>query len=105
MDDVSSIVHVYCHASYVSDDVGVDAYLLVHRYRYMLEAFIDKIRGRNPEYWFDAQDSITNLEWVDAVYKEVRHIIMSLVPIAFRFVSRTFGASLLTSPPFFHRPG
>jgi hypothetical protein len=102
---VSSIVRVYCHASYVSDDVGVDAYLLVHRYRYMLEAFIDKIRGRNPEYWFDAQDSITNLEWVEAVYKEVRSIIMSLVPIAFRFVSRTFGASLLTSPPFFHRPG
>ena len=102
---MSSIVCVYCHASYISDDVGVDAYLLVHRYRYMLEAFIDKIRGRNPEYWFDAQDSITNLEWVEAVYKEVRHFIMSLVPIVFRFVSRTFGASLLTSPPFFHRLG
>jgi hypothetical protein len=99
LDDVSSIVRVYCHASYVSDDVGV-----VHRYRYMLEAFVDKIRGRDPEHWFDAQDSITNLEWIEAVYKEVRHIIMSLVPIAFRFVSRTFGASLLT-PPFFHRPG
>jgi hypothetical protein len=101
VDDVSSIVRVYCHASYVSDD---DAYPLVHRYRYMLEAFIDEIRGRNPEHWFDAQDSITNLEWVEAVYKEVRHIIMPLAPIAFRFVSRTFGASLLT-PPFFHRPG
>jgi predicted dehydrogenase len=39
-------------------------------YRYMLEAFVDKIRGRDPEHWFDAQDSITNLEWVEAVYKE-----------------------------------
>ena len=54
-----------------SDDVGV-----VRRYRYMLEAFVDKIRGRDPEHWFDAQDSITNLEWVEAVYKEVSYNIM-----------------------------
>ncbi|KAH9052591.1 NAD-P-binding protein [Lactarius vividus] len=29
-------------------------------YRYQLEAF----------HWYDAQDSITNLEWIEAVYKE-----------------------------------
>ena len=45
--------------------------LRTHRYRYQLEAFIDKIRGRDPEHWVDAQDSITNLEWIEAVYKEV----------------------------------
>ena len=56
---------------HLSDDVGV-----VRRYRYMLEAFVDKIRGRDPEHWFDAQDSITNLEWVEAVYKEVSHNII-----------------------------
>ncbi|KAI9450762.1 NAD-P-binding protein [Russula earlei] len=39
-------------------------------YRYQLEAFIDKLRGRNPENWIDAQDSIANLEWVEAIYKE-----------------------------------
>ncbi|KAH9000095.1 NAD-P-binding protein [Lactarius akahatsu] len=39
-------------------------------YRYQLEAFIDKLRGRTPEHWYDAQDSITNLEWIEAVYKE-----------------------------------
>ncbi|KAH9042291.1 NAD-P-binding protein [Lactarius hengduanensis] len=39
-------------------------------YRYQLEAFVDKLRGRTPEHWYDAQDSITNLEWIEAVYKE-----------------------------------
>ena len=46
----------------------------VCRYRYQLEAFVDKLRGRDPEHWFDAQDSITNMEWIEAIYKEVgRH--------------------------------
>jgi hypothetical protein len=55
----------------------------VCRYRYQLEAFVDKLRGRNPEHWFDAQDSITNMEWIEAIYKEVgRHI-----PMTFQLVS------------------
>jgi len=45
----------------------------VSRYRYQLEAFIDKLRGRNPEHWCDAQDSITNMQWIEAIYKEVGH--------------------------------
>ena len=48
----------------------------VHRYRYQLEAFIDKLRGRTPEHWYDAQDSITNMEWIEAVYKEVSRPIL-----------------------------
>jgi hypothetical protein len=78
----------------------------VHRYRYQLEAFVDKLRGRDPEHWFDAQDSITNLEWIEAVYKEVGHNIISLVPTAFQFVyyiSRTSGA--LTHVPFLSQTG
>jgi predicted dehydrogenase len=39
-------------------------------YRYQLEAFVDKVRGRTPEHWYDAQDSIANMEWVEAVYNE-----------------------------------
>jgi len=39
-------------------------------YRYQLEAFIDKLRGRNPEHWHDAQDSITNMQWIEAIYNE-----------------------------------
>ena len=57
------------------------------RYRYQLEAFVDKLRGRDPEHWFDAQDSITNMEWIEAIYKEVGYTIMSPLPIAFQLVS------------------
>jgi hypothetical protein len=49
-----------------------------HRYRYQLEAFIDKLRGRTPEHWHDAQDSISNIEWIEAVYKEVCRLVSSL---------------------------
>ena len=45
--------------------------MCVRRYRYQLEAFMDKVRGRTPEHWYDAQDSITNMEWIEAVYQEV----------------------------------
>jgi hypothetical protein len=41
------------------------------------------MRGRDPEHWFDAEDSITNMEWIEAIYKEVGHIIMPFVPTAF----------------------
>jgi hypothetical protein len=50
----------------------------VCRYRYQLEAFIDKLRGRNPEHWHDAQDSITNMQWIEAIYNEVGDIILPL---------------------------
>jgi hypothetical protein len=77
----------------------------VHRYRYQLEAFVDKLRGRDPEHWFDAQDSITNLEWIEAVYKEVGHNITCSHWISIHiYTPRTFGASLLTSP-FFSQTG
>ena len=58
----------------------------VCRYRYQLEAFVDKLRGRDPEHWFDAEDSITNMEWIEAIYKEVSHIML-FVPIARHLVS------------------
>ena len=63
----------------------------MHSYRYELEAFVDKIRGRDPEHWMDAQDSITNMEWIEAIYKEVCRVIMSLVPVAFQSVSTSDG--------------
>jgi hypothetical protein len=61
------------------------------RYRYQLEAFIDKLRGRDPEHWFDAQDSIANMEWIEAMYKEVGHSILSLVLIALQLASTRMG--------------
>ena len=73
-----------CHRFPLSDDVGMRAH--VCRYRYQLEAFVDKLRGRDPEHWFDAEDSITNMEWIEAIYKEVSHIML-FVPIARHLVS------------------
>jgi hypothetical protein len=62
-----------CHTYHVlkTSALCVRAY----RYRYQLEAFVDKLRGRDPEHWFDAQDSIANMEWIEAMYKEVGHIL------------------------------
>ncbi len=59
----------------------------VCRYRYQLEAFIDKLRGRNPEHWHDAQDSITNMQWIEAIYNEVGDIILPLTHITFSSAS------------------
>ncbi|TFY74049.1 hypothetical protein EWM64_g9963, partial [Hericium alpestre] len=38
-------------------------------YRFQLEALVDKIRGRTPQHWFDAEDSIANMQWIERVYE------------------------------------
>ncbi|KAA1469097.1 NAD(P)-binding protein [Dentipellis sp. KUC8613] len=38
-------------------------------YRFQLEAFVDKVRGRTPQHWFDGADSIANLTWIEHVYE------------------------------------
>jgi hypothetical protein len=73
-------------------------------YRYQLEAFIDEVRGRTPEHWYDAQDSIVNMQWIEAVYREVGPVVLLLVlslspwsPCSVKGSS----AVLLTSASFF----
>ncbi|KZW02290.1 NAD(P)-binding protein [Exidia glandulosa HHB12029] len=39
-------------------------------YRYQLEAFVDKIRGREPDYWMSAEDSIKQMEAVEMIYRK-----------------------------------
>ncbi|KAI0344542.1 NAD(P)-binding protein [Trametopsis cervina] len=39
-------------------------------YRYQLEAFIDKVRGREPERWVSEEESIATMEWVEKVYEQ-----------------------------------
>ncbi|GLB41493.1 putative NAD binding Rossmann fold oxidoreductase [Lyophyllum shimeji] len=39
-------------------------------YRYQLEAFVDKVRGREPAHWVTNQDSILQMETIDEVYKK-----------------------------------
>jgi len=37
-------------------------------YRYQLEAFVDKVRGREPHFWYTPEDSIKQMELVEQVY-------------------------------------
>ncbi|KAH7885240.1 NAD(P)-binding protein [Phlebopus sp. FC_14] len=39
-------------------------------YRYQLEAFVDKVRGRTPQTWMSSEDSIANMEWIEKIYEE-----------------------------------
>ncbi|KAL0566394.1 hypothetical protein V5O48_015618 [Marasmius crinis-equi] len=39
-------------------------------YRYQLEAFMDKLKGRTPQTWVEKEDSITNMEWIEKVYEK-----------------------------------
>jgi hypothetical protein len=41
-------------------------------YRYQLEAFIDKLKGRTPQTWITPEDSIENIKWIEEVYAKVR---------------------------------
>lgn len=39
-------------------------------YRYQLEAFVDKVRGREPAHWVTNQESVFQMESIDEVYKK-----------------------------------
>ncbi|KAG1812657.1 NAD(P)-binding protein [Suillus variegatus] len=39
-------------------------------YRYQLEAFVDKVKGRTPQTWVSPEDSIANMEWIEKIYEE-----------------------------------
>ncbi|KAG5634295.1 hypothetical protein H0H81_002506 [Sphagnurus paluster] len=40
-------------------------------YRYQLEAFVDRVKGRTPQTWVDRDDSIANMHWIEEVYAKV----------------------------------
>ncbi|KAF9047840.1 hypothetical protein BJ165DRAFT_1468439 [Panaeolus papilionaceus] len=40
-------------------------------YRYQLEAFVDRVREREPRTWYEKSDSVQNLEWVGEVYRKL----------------------------------
>ncbi|KAI0663895.1 NAD binding oxidoreductase [Cubamyces menziesii] len=39
-------------------------------YRYQLEAFVDKTRGREPPHWITLESSIAQMETIDAIYEK-----------------------------------
>lgn len=38
-------------------------------YRWQLEAFVDKVRGKEPPCWVDNEDSVLQMESIDEIYK------------------------------------
>ncbi|KAF8637606.1 hypothetical protein AX17_002675 [Amanita inopinata Kibby_2008] len=38
-------------------------------YRYQLEAFVDKLRGRVPQTWLDKEDAVSNIGWIERIYE------------------------------------
>ncbi|KAI0822503.1 NAD binding oxidoreductase [Trametes gibbosa] len=38
-------------------------------YRYQLEAFVDKVRGRAPAHWVTLESSVAQMETIDAIYE------------------------------------
>ncbi|KAL1940282.1 hypothetical protein VTO73DRAFT_9234 [Trametes versicolor] len=39
-------------------------------YRYQLEAFVDKVRGREPVHWVTLESSVAQMETIDAIYEK-----------------------------------
>lgn len=45
---------------------------LLCSYRYQLEAFVDKVRGRTPQSWTAAEEPVNQLKAVEQIYLKVR---------------------------------
>ena len=39
-------------------------------YRYQLEQFVDRVKGRKTNFWVDHEDSVRNTELVDMAYEK-----------------------------------
>jgi len=39
-------------------------------YRYQLEAFVDKVKGRTPQTWLEKDDAVSNMEWIERIYEK-----------------------------------
>jgi predicted dehydrogenase len=37
-------------------------------YRFQLEAFVDRVHGKEPATWISEEDSIANMAWIEAIY-------------------------------------
>ena len=43
----------------------------------MLEAFVDKVRGRTPQTWISEEDTLANMKTIEMVYENVSNPIAS----------------------------
>lgn len=44
-------------------------------YRYQLEFFVDKVKGRQPRLWMDGEDSTANMKWIEKIYEKVSFVL------------------------------
>ncbi|KAG6869203.1 hypothetical protein C0993_009066 [Termitomyces sp. T159_Od127] len=44
-------------------------------YRFQLEAFVDRVKGRPVQTWVDREDSIANMHWIEQIYAKVCHAL------------------------------
>lgn len=40
-------------------------------YRYQLEEFVNKLKGRTPKVWITPEDTVANMEWIEKIYEKV----------------------------------
>ncbi len=50
---------------------------MIFRYRYQLEAFVDKVRGRDTANWHEPAKSISGLETIERVYTKVNSMALA----------------------------
>ncbi|KAJ3762072.1 NAD(P)-binding protein [Lentinula raphanica] len=61
-------VYKFADAHFESNsNLGEDWWLT---YRYQLEAFVDKLKGRTPHTWVTKEDSIANMQWIENIYEK-----------------------------------
>lgn len=57
-------------------------------YRYQLEAFVDRLRGRKPQTWVTREDSVANMEWIEKIYEKVCIVICLWLVLILSFIGR-----------------
>jgi hypothetical protein len=40
-------------------------------WRYQLESFVDRVKGRSPQTWVEAKDSVANMESIEKIFAKV----------------------------------
>ena len=51
-------------------------------YRYQLEAFVDKVRGKHPLHWIQLDESVAELELIEQVYEKAGMVKRGLKQLA-----------------------
>jgi hypothetical protein len=71
-------------------------------YRWQLEAFVDKVKGREPHAWICGDDSVKQAEAVEAIYAKVDGFVLICGGVSADHVSSQSGLGL--RPPSTYRP-